>query len=116
MEKEHIAQLHQITTEKEQLFELMESATHRYMIAEKKLDRTKSVQVAKLEKQATQSGGREDSSSAKVDGSVEVNGTKGSVRVNEELVTARKEAVAETAKRKEQLEHLKPRIKSCPSM
>jgi len=106
IEKEHIAQLHQITTEKEQLSERMESATHRYMIAEKKLDRTKSVQVAKLEKQATQSGGREDSSSAKVDGSVEVNGTKGSVRVNEELVTARKEAVAEAAKRKEQLEQL----------
>lgn len=106
MEKEHIAQLHQITTEKEQLSERMESATHRYMIAEKKLDRSKSVQVAKLEKQATQSGGREDSSSTKVDGSVEVNGTKGSVRANEELVTARKEAVAEAAKRKEQLEQL----------
>lgn len=106
MEKEHIAQLHRITTEKEQLSERMESATHRYMIAEKKLDRNKSAQVAKLEKQATQSGGREDPSSAKADGLAEVNGTKGSVRINEELVTAQKEALAEANKRKEQLEQL----------
>ncbi|OCK77267.1 E3 ubiquitin-protein ligase-like protein bre1 [Lepidopterella palustris CBS 459.81] len=106
MEKEHIAQLHQITTEKEQLSERMDSATHRYMIAEKKLDRTKSVQVAKLEKQATQSSVRDDMLSVKQEGSAEINGVKGGVRINEELETARREAIAEATKRKEQLEQL----------
>ncbi|KAF2490537.1 BRE1-domain-containing protein [Lophium mytilinum] len=106
LEKEHIAELHQITTEKEELSERMDTATHRYMIAEKKLDRSKSIQVSKLESQAIQSSTREDSSATNQDGAVEVNGVKGGARINEELEAQKKEAVAESVKRKEQLEQL----------
>jgi E3 ubiquitin-protein ligase BRE1 len=103
-EKEHIAELRHITTEKEELSERMDNATHRYMLAEKKLDRSKSLQVAKLESQAIAS--RDEPSAATENGPTETNGVKGVARINEELEAQKNEAVAEVAKRKEQLEQL----------
>ena len=51
-EKQHVLQLDTYQTEKQELEDRLESASLRYMVAEKKLDRAKSTTVAKLEKQA----------------------------------------------------------------
>ncbi|KAJ0413865.1 E3 ubiquitin ligase [Aspergillus carlsbadensis] len=50
-EKATIAELNKALSEKQQLEESLEEASLRYMVAEKKLDRARSVTVAKLEKQ-----------------------------------------------------------------
>lgn len=50
-EKVTIAKLEKTLSEKQQLEESLESASLRYMMAERKLDRAKSLTVAKLEKQ-----------------------------------------------------------------
>jgi len=84
----------------------LDTATLRYMMAEKKLDRAKSAQVQKLEKQAIAGGGsiKEEASSG-TNGSEAVNGVTNGV-ISEEVETAKNQAVAEAAKRKEQLEQL----------
>jgi len=51
-QKVHETESQRLSNEKDQLSERLEDACYRYMIAEKKLDRTKSAQVAKLEAQA----------------------------------------------------------------
>ncbi|KAF1940922.1 E3 ubiquitin-protein ligase-like protein bre1 [Clathrospora elynae] len=105
-EKEHIVQLQQVTTEKEQLSDRLDTATHRYLVAEKKIDRLKSAQVQKLEQQAV--GGsitvKEEAPSVS-NGAETVNGGSPGP-VSEEVETAKNQAVAEAAKRKEQLEQL----------
>ncbi|CEL01658.1 Putative E3 ubiquitin-protein ligase bre1 [Aspergillus calidoustus] len=50
-EKATIAELNKALSEKQQLEESLEEASLRYMVAEKRLDRARSVTVAKLEKQ-----------------------------------------------------------------
>lgn len=50
-EKAAITELEKTLAEKQQLEESLEAASLRYMVAEKKLDRARSVTVAKLEKQ-----------------------------------------------------------------
>jgi E3 ubiquitin-protein ligase BRE1 len=50
-EKATITELNKALSEKQQLEESLEEASLRYMVAEKKLDRARSVTVAKLEKQ-----------------------------------------------------------------
>ncbi|KAL4950039.1 BRE1 E3 ubiquitin ligase-domain-containing protein [Aspergillus filifer] len=50
-EKATLAELNKALSEKQQLEESLEEASLRYMVAEKKLDRARSVTVAKLEKQ-----------------------------------------------------------------
>lgn len=105
-EKGHIIELERRRQEKEKLEERLEDAALRYMIAEKKLDRSKSATVAKLEKQAI-SGGRSESGSGLGGGTDEAaNGQKIPTANSEELAAAdvaRREAVAESHKRKEQL-------------
>ena len=100
--------------EKEQLEERLESASMRYMVAEKKLDRAKSLTVAKLERQALASG-RYDTgsglSSSGVDGQGGgkndlSNGLTENGETLAEVEEARKEAVAASAKQKEQLERI----------
>ncbi|ORY17643.1 BRE1 E3 ubiquitin ligase-domain-containing protein [Clohesyomyces aquaticus] len=103
-EKEHICELQRVTTEKEQMSERFHMATQRYMLAEKKIDRIKSAQVQKLEKQAIATSVKEEPSSAS-NGAESVNGVASGV-ASEEVETARNEAIAEAAKRKEQLEQL----------
>ena len=108
-EKAHIVELERSRLEKEKLVGRLEDASLRYMLAEKKLDRSKSATVAKLERQAI-SGGRSDTGSGLGGTQDASNGHVDSKPDNvEELIEAeeaRKEAVAASAKRKEQLENL----------
>ncbi len=109
-EKSHIIELERSRTEKEKLLERLEDASLRYMLAEKKLDRSKSATVAKLEKQAI-AGGRNEVGSGLSGSNQETSNGQTDPRADsgEELFEAeeaRKEAAAESAKRKEQLESL----------
>ena len=63
-EKVTIARLEQTVAEKQQLEESLEAASLRYMVAEKKLDRARSMTVAKLEKQYMMGGQRPSSEGA----------------------------------------------------
>ena len=108
-EKGHIVELEKSRLEKDKLVERLEDASLRYMLAEKKLDRSKSVTVAKLEKQAI-SGGRNETGSGLGGAQESTNGHVDPKPDNSEEIVeveeARKEAVAASAKRKEQLESL----------
>lgn len=90
-------------TEKQQLSDRLDTATHRYLVAEKKIDRFKSQQVQKLEQSAVATTVKEETPSAGVKKEV-TNGTTPEPAVSEELETARSQAVAEASKRKAQLE------------
>lgn len=102
-QKEHVAHSQKIMTEKEQLSDRLDTATHRYLVAEKKIDRFKSQQVQKLEQSAVATTTREEtpSTGAKKEAT---NGTTPEPAVSEELETARAQAVAEASKRKAQLD------------
>ena len=108
-EKGHIVELEKSRLEKEKLVERLEDASLRYMLAEKKLDRSKSATVAKLERQAV-SGGRSDAGSGLGGAQDASNGQLDPKPDNvEELIEAeeaRKEAVAASTKQKEQLKNL----------
>ncbi|KAF2798572.1 BRE1-domain-containing protein [Melanomma pulvis-pyrius CBS 109.77] len=104
-EKEHICELQRVNEEKQQTSERLETATLRYMMAEKKLDRVKSAQVQKLEKQAMAGGNIKEESSSSINGAEAVNGTANGL-ISEEVETAKNQALAEAAKRKEQLDQL----------
>lgn len=101
-QKQHVAQSQKIMTEKEQLSDRLDTATHRYLVAEKKIDRFKSQQVQKLEQSAVASAVKEETPSAAV--KKEANGTTPEPAVSEELETAKAQAVAEASQRKAQLE------------
>lgn len=112
-EKSHITELEKHRLEKEQLVERLENASLRYMIAEKKLDRSKSATVARIERQAV-AGGRSETSNG-LGGGTELWGEGHSDAAklktengddHTEVQEARKEAVAAVAKQKEQLEAL----------
>ena len=102
-QKEHVVQSQKIMTEKEQLSDRLDTATHRYLVAEKKIDRFKSQQVQKLEQSAVATAVKEETPSAGVKKEA-TNGTTPEPAVSEELETARSQAVAEASKRKAQLE------------
>lgn len=108
-EKAHIVESQRITGERDQLSERLEQASYRYLLAEKKLDRAKSAQVQKLERQATMGGAPEPSSSTEKKTvkteAVETNGEiDGAVHAAAE--TARREALAVSEQRKIQTEQL----------
>ncbi len=109
-EKAHIVELEKSRLEKDKLEQRLEDASLRYMLAEKKLDRSKSATVAKLEKQANAGGRSETGSGLGGSNQDTANGqTDSKTHSGEELFEAeeaRKEAVVESAKRKEQLESL----------
>ena len=102
-------QLQRLSTEKEQISERLESAVLRYMIAEKKMDRLRSSQVAKVEAQAignskseaAKAGDPTRQSSQKVDGVSEATAEEIAA-----VESARNEAVAVSQVRAEQLEKL----------
>lgn len=104
VEKEHIVELQRVTAEKDQLNKQLEDASYRYMVAEKKLDRAKSAAVAKLEAANAQTSAppvkKEDDAPAPTNGVTEKPAS------NDEVELARKEAVAASEKRAEQLEQL----------
>lgn len=102
-QKEHVVQFQKIMTEKEQLSDRLDTATHRYLVAEKKIDRFKSQQVQKLEQSAVATTVKEETPSAGIKKET-ANGTTPEPAASEELETARSQAVAEASKRKAQLE------------
>lgn len=102
-EKVSITELEKALSEKQQLEERLEEASLRYMVAEKKLDRARSLTVAKLEKQYLLGAQRPGGDSAREDGSA--NGVSGAER-NAELEEAHQKALAISEKQKEQLEKL----------
>ncbi|KAH3952904.1 E3 ubiquitin protein ligase [Parastagonospora nodorum] len=107
LEKDHVVQLQRVRTEKEQLSDRLDTATHRYLVAEKKIDRLKSQQVQKLEQQAVASSTVKEETPTATNGVEPSNGKAISpAPVSEEVETARNQAVAEAAKRKEQLEQV----------
>ena len=112
-EKGHVTALEKSRLEQEQLLQRLEAASTRYILAERKVDRAKSVTVAKLERQAT-SGGRSEGSSG-LGGGMEVSiddqkeagkGRAGNGDGFFDTERARKEAVAALAKLKEQCDLL----------
>src|SRR5690242_5624627 len=102
-QKEHVAHSQKIMAEKEQLSDRLDTATHRYLIAEKKIDRFKSQQVQKLEQSAVATTAREETPSKGVKKEA-TNGTSPEPAASEELETARAQAAAEASKRKAQLD------------
>lgn len=112
-EKEHTVELRKTIDEKDSLYERLEQAMARYMTAERKLDRAKSTQVAKLEKQATMSGnGGNSSPTNPKSGSIpnkehaEVNGELINGIASAEAEAARREAIAAAEKQKAQLDEI----------
>lgn len=112
-EKEHAVELRKTIDEKDSMYDRLEQAMGRYMIAERKLDRAKSAQVAKLERQATM-GGNGDAPSPTTSKSAtlpkrehsEPNGELENGMASAEAELARKEAVAAAEKQKAQLEEI----------
>ncbi|KAK5465421.1 E3 ubiquitin-protein ligase bre1 [Exophiala xenobiotica] len=107
-EKGHVVELSRLQAEKEDLEARLENASLRYMVAEKKIDRAKSVTVAKLEKQALLGATRppaEEGGSVKREESV-VNGTTDNTEELAELETQLNKTVATSEKQKQQLERL----------
>ena len=108
-EKVTAAELEKVLAEKQHLEEHLESASLRYMVAEKKLDRARSVTVAKLEKQylfgAQRPGDsasvKQEEPSSTPDRAVTSKGER-----NEELEEAHHRALAVSEKQKEQLQQL----------
>lgn len=109
-EKEHAVELRRTIDEKDSMYDRLEQAMGRYMIAERKLDRLKSAQVAKLERQAIMGGNGDivspTNSKAATLPKREQSETNGDVEngvASAESEMARKEAVAAAEKRKAQL-------------
>lgn len=101
-EKSHAIELQKLLQEKESLSDRMENAVSRYMIAEKKLDRAKSAQVAKLEAQAIATSKPEAAAS----GDTPVKAEPEDIAGGADVEVRRKEAVALAEKRQQQLETL----------
>ena len=107
-EKATIAELDKALSEKQQLEESLEEASLRYMVAEKKLDRARSLTVAKLEKQyilGPQRAGGDSASGQREEQSVS-NGATPSAERGPELDEAHNKLVAISEKQKEQLQKL----------
>lgn len=107
-EKVTISDLEKTLAEKQQLEESLEAASLRYMVAEKKLDRARSLTVAKLEKQVlmgVQRPGSEGAQSKREDSSPANGGTPvGERSIELEETNNRLSVVSE--KQKEQLQKL----------
>lgn len=107
-EKVAIEELEKTLADKQDLEERLEAASLRYMVAEKKLDRARSLTVAKLEKQyllgAQKPAG--DTTSVKREESGSPNGVSDSGDRAVELEEARNKAQVIVEKQKEQLEKL----------
>ncbi len=112
-EKGHITELERTRLERDEYIDRLEKASLRYMLAEKRLDRSKSATVAKLEKQAIFGGGNAQGSGLGAGnegpGSGQDDSTNHKSENGDDLFEAeeaRKEAIAASAKQKEQIEAL----------
>lgn len=102
-----------LRAEKEELSERLETASLRYIKAEKRLDRAKSSAVAKLEQQAIAGTGNSAGSGiGGVENGSDVEMANGIEEENAASQTAYKEATAVIAKQKEQLEAINAENKS----
>lgn len=107
-EKEHLAELERLRTETNDLDERLQNASLRYMVAEKKLDRAKSVTAAKLDKGILMGGPnsvKEESSSVKREES-QVNGVADHGEDVAELENEVKKVKAVNEKQQEQIAKL----------
>ena len=103
-----ITELEKSRKENGNLEERLETASLRYMLAEKKLDRVKSTTVQKLERQAI-SGGQSESGSG-LGGGTDGKDSKVDSEALFEAEKSRKEAIASYEKQKEQLAALEAEI------
>lgn len=104
-EKEHVAELGRLRSETKDLDERLQNASLRYMVAEKKLDRARSVTAAKLEKGLLMGGAnsaKSESNSVKREESV-VNGVVDHTDELEELEIEVKKVTAISEKQQEQI-------------
>lgn len=92
--------------EKQQLEERLEAASLRYMVAEKKIDRAKSLTVARLEKQHILGPHKSGDSSTKRDEGPSTNGTTDNPEKATEMEMLYNTTLAVSNKQKEQLERL----------
>lgn len=103
-QKEYVVKVDRLRTEKEELSERLETASLRYIKAEKRLDRAKSTAVAKMEQQAIAGSGNSAGGGI---GGVEKQDTEMTNGIKEESEaskTAFQEAAATLSKQKEQLD------------
>lgn len=107
-EKIHISELEKTLAEKQQLEESLETASLRYMMAEKKLDRARSVTAAKLEKGYIMGNQRPSSEGVqtKREESSPANGGTPSGERSVELEETNNQLAAVSEKQKEQLQKL----------
>lgn len=108
-EKATIVELEKALSERQQFEEQLEAASLRYMMAEKKLDRARSMTVAKLEKQyilGAQRPGGDGASSANREETTPVNGTTPTAEKNTDLEELYNKTLALSQKQREQLETL----------
>ncbi|KAJ9608938.1 E3 ubiquitin-protein ligase bre1 [Cladophialophora chaetospira] len=107
VEKGHVAELQKLQSEKEDLEHQLENASLRYMTAERKIDRAKSVTVAKLEKQALLGATKSSEEGGPV--KREESPVNGAADNSEELADLEQQlnrTAAVSEKQKEQLERL----------
>jgi E3 ubiquitin-protein ligase BRE1 len=107
-EKSTIVELEKALSDKQQLEESLEEASLRYMVAEKKLDRARSLTVAKLEKQyilGPQRPGNDSATGQREEQSTS-NGVTPSAERTPELDEVHNKLVAVSEKQKEQLQKL----------
>ena len=116
-EKLHVAELEQVQVERDQLQERLDTASLRYMKAEKKYDRVRSTIVQKMEQQGNTNSGKEGNGikneSPDVNGNVKgEHPEEGTVNSDQNLAAAaeaelaRKEAVAVAEKQKDHIAKL----------
>lgn len=108
-EKVTIVELEKALSDRQQFEEQLEAASLRYMMAEKKLDRARSMTAAKLEKQfilGAQRPGGDASASANREESTPVNGATPTAEKNTDLEDAYNKTLAVSQKQREQLEAL----------
>ncbi|KAJ5753688.1 uncharacterized protein N7511_007841 [Penicillium nucicola] len=105
-EKVAIAELEKTLVEKQQLEESLEAASLRYLVAEKKLDRAKSVTVLKLEKQQLMAARPGDAAQTKREENSPANGGTPVGERNPELEKAHNKLTAISAKQREQIQKL----------
>ncbi|KAI1501047.1 E3 ubiquitin-protein ligase BRE1 [Biscogniauxia marginata] len=108
-QKELLVKLDRLTSDKDSLSDQLNTATLRYMKAERKLDRVKSAQVQKLEQQALAHATPRPTASADQENGMDVDKSNGD---HEALQADLQEANAIVSKQKEQLESVLAQNKS----
>lgn len=99
-QKDHVNELQKLIAEKEKLNTMLEDATFKSMVAQKKLERSKSAIYNKV---MNPDGMKTTGQEIKREPSTEMNGAADAMIVDEDMVAAKMAAEATAEKRKEQL-------------